>query len=243
MIFEIIDFILRVVLIGFFAAFFVQSINNFQTAKDKSESQAEKYFLAHMIFFFISLISFIQAEVDLFFSIYPASFVWKAYLGEIIIQVPIQSLLFIGLLVPSIIPIVYVIERELLSFKFQILTGLGIIITGLLNVTIFIPVTITFTIIPVLVGTIILCLSFISIYFKLILDSDGFIRRSAIYSFFGWISLVIGFVVVGIIIVIAGDVAEPTFWGVVSHSIAIGGVILIFNGSRIIKSVKKKSIN
>lgn len=241
MIFSIIDLILRLTLIVFFGVFLVQSYLNHKLAVQREETQAKKYFAAHIIFFLLSLISFIQAEVDLLHtnlmgsSIYPSWLIWEAKLGGESILVPIQSILFIGLLVPSILPIVYVIEKELLKFKFQILSLFGIGLLSILILTILVPSSISITIIPVLIGVFILCFSFISIYIKLMLNSDGEIKKSAIYSLVGWVLLVIGFVVVGIIIVLVGDVAEPTIYGVISHSIAIGGVILIFEGSRTLK--------
>jgi len=234
-----IDVILRLILIAFFATFLLQSLMNYKKARDKGETQATRFFLAYSLFFLITLANFIHSEIQFqYINAYGVSMYDPAELpiqiGTMQFNADIHTIIFIGYLIPSLIPIVYIVEKELLKFKFQILTILGIGLSITFIIVLLIPSIISILFIPAGLGLLALCFCFISIYIKLIIVSDGIVKKSAIFSLFGWISLIVGFIFVGLIMSFLGFM-DTTEVGTIQHIIGIIGVILIFWGSRILK--------
>ena len=233
---DIIDFILRIVLMGFFALFLEQSILNYNNAKKKGENQAKTYYLAYIIFFALNLINFIQTEIDIQYtniegeSIFP-DLGLMAQFGDI----PTKTIIFGFILIPSLIPIIYIIEKRMLQFKKPYLTMTGVIITFLVLLTFSIPSIAPFTMPVFAIGLVVLIFSFIFFYIKLVIISDGEVRKSATFSLTGWILLVLGFLVVGAVIFIIDPNANISLVGILTHTISIIGLILIFYGSRIVK--------
>jgi hypothetical protein len=232
------DFILRLILMVFFALFLYQSILNYKKAKNLKEPRAERYFLGYIIFFLFALINFIIGEIDLQSiniygqSIYPFTD-YVAQVGGSTFTLGIQALIFLAILIPSIIPTIYLIEKEIINLKYQILSILGIIITIFLVLVISMPPLITFVVIPVALGILILSFSFCLVYLKLVMNSDGIVRKSAFFSFIGWILTICGFMILGLISAISGTQTDPQLSAVIEHIVAIFGVILIYYGTHL----------
>jgi len=232
----LIDFILRLILIGFFALFLIQSISNYNKAKEKGESKAKDYYLAYILFFAFSLINFIQTEIDLQYtnifqeSIYP-DFGITTQLGDM----PTKTIIFIALFIPSMIPIMFIIENRIFNLKKPYLTIIAIVLLSLLIITIFFPIIAYITIVPIIFGLLIMILSIISIYVKLVLISQDEVRKAATFSLFGWILIALGILIIGGVIFLIYPSADESQVGILTHSISIIGVIFIFYGSRIVR--------
>ena len=112
---------------------------------------------------------------------------------------------------------------------------IGLITTLVLVLIILIPPIINYALIPGMIMILTLLISFYSIYFKLVFSSDGIIRKATLVSLIGWILLFMAYITFGIIIELSGFQIERIVSGIISHIIAIIGVILIFLGTRMLK--------
>ncbi len=238
MLYLIIDFILRVFLMGFFVVFLYQCILNYRKTKSLKEPKAARYFLAYIIFYLFSLINFLIMEIDVQYgnlyeqSIFPI-IGYTIQFGGTTFQIKIQTLVLIAILIPSLIPILNLIEKEILKTKVQIITITGIIITGLILLVIFLPPIITFAFIPVFLGVLILPFSIVLIYLKLTLSSDGIVRKSALLLFFGWLLVFLGFILISVLRSLIGIMIDPILSAIIEHSIALIGVIFIYYGAHL----------
>jgi hypothetical protein len=229
---DLIDFFIRMVLIGFFVVFLINAIINYRNARKNKLEVSQKYFLAYFLFFLFSLINYLQTEIDIHFSIYPPKEEgFTLQLGALITAIPVQTVITIVLLIPSLIPLIFIIEKYFLNWKRPYLTVIGIIMLIVFPIGIIVPDTITFVTIFIAVGLLLMIAGFLSIYFRVAIKSSGVVRKSAILTALGWLVQIVGFIIPSL----AGE-TDPVVQGLISHIIAIFGVIMIFLGMRLRRS-------
>ncbi|MGQ4875582.1 MAG: hypothetical protein ACP6IY_16055 [Promethearchaeia archaeon] len=230
--FALIDFLLRLVLMGFFTILLVQAIIQYHKAKMKDEPQAKTFHLAYILFYLLNLANYIQAEIDLQYQAFSGNSIYPNFgLISIFGNVSSQTIIFIIFLIPSILPIMYIIEKRMLNFNKPILTSLGIFLIILTGISLIVKIAAYYLIIIVGIGLLILIIGFMSFYVKLAYISDGVVKEFALLSLFGWILIILGTIILGVILGIVYPHIDLSFLGTITHSISIVGVFLIFLGS------------
>lgn len=219
-----IDTVLRFILMGFFLLFTIISFLNFKKAKGEQLNVSSKYFLSMSIFFLISLINYIQAEINLQFQVLP-TIQYTIPLGSPPLVMPFTTVMFILFFIPSVLPVIYVNERYFQKWEKPYITFLGLISFVLLIITILSPQLTLITLAIGLTSMILMFLIFLSLYIKMAVKSTGMLRTSASMMIAGWILLLIS-----LLIPLPLDILIQSIF---NHSIAIVGTILLFIGIKI----------
>jgi hypothetical protein len=219
-----IDTILRIILMGFFLVFTIRSFMNFKDAKDNELDVSAKYFLSMSIFFLISLINYIQAEINLQFHVFP-NIEYPIPLGTPPLMMPLTTVMFFLFFVPSVLPVIYVNEIYFQKWKNPYVTVLGIVSFMILFITITIPAFTLILLVISLITMVLMFLIFLSLYIKMAIKSTGTLKKSASMMIIGWLSLLFSLLV--------PLPFDPAIQPIFNHSIAIFASICLYFGIKL----------
>ncbi len=222
--YQLIDTIFRFVLMGFFSLFMIISFLNFKKAKDNELKVSAKYFLAMAIFFLASLVNYIQSEINLQFHIYP-DIDFEITLASPPLLMAFTSIMFILIFIPSVLPVIYVIEKYFQKWEKPYVTLLGTITLLILIITIIFPVLTLVTLIISLISMTLMFILFLSLNIRMFIKSAGLLRKSAALMITGWI--------LQLIALLLPMPPMPTFEPILAHTIALVGTIILFYGMKI----------
>lgn len=214
----------------FFLYFLVHSLIRYQRARVKSLKATSKYYLAFGFFYFMTLINYVQNEIQLIIKNSTGSFPFPdltifIMIFEETLQIESNSVFTLILFLISITPLIHVNETRFLNWNRPYLTMLAFIHM----IASFIALN--FSYIPLLyavllvIGILMLMAGCASIHVKMYLKSEGKLKKYAFITLLGWFIYIMG-VLFPIFIV-------PELHTILSHLISIIGACFIFYGTNL----------
>lgn len=219
--YQSIDLILRIILMSFFTIFFLLSLFNYRKVKAQDLKVSARYFLACAFLFLMSLLNYIQAEINVHTQFYP-DLEWTVYFGLFPLYLPFNTVIFFIIFIPSILPLVYVIEIHFQKWERPYLTVVAVVSFFLFILALVVPaMTVINLFIAIVVLGLVLTL-FTSLYVKMAIRAKGKLRASAI--------LIVSGLIIQLVSLLLPMPKVITYEPIISHTIAIIGNICLFIG-------------